>query len=742
MAIVQKTSNSESGAANITPSLTGVTAGNALVLLISAHGMTDTTPTDTSGQTWSKAYFYTNGSGEIACYYLLSANSGTHTVTKTAGGAVDASYSLIEIPACSAIDVTGTAGTGVNTITTLSAPSITTTNANDAVIAVFCADTATGSSNAAITDPPTGYTSIFAQQGTSTAVGAEFGYKEVSSTGSQAATWTFNADTSGSQYLAAMVSFKLSATGAAFGGPGVATAVGSATLVGKAQLAGAGTATARGQASLSTASGGLGGAGVASATGSATLTAKAQLGGAGLAAAAGSATLSALTPVITLKQYWLKNWQTGTTAATLQVGSNPMTVTAGSTLIAVWSGWEGGAIAAPVISSGSFTTPTNGAQFDGVHLNLAIAYQANAAGGSVTTTAPNVAAGNSGEVAVWIYEVTNMPATAVVRNCAGAHVSSSVQSWSQSSDSSPQVGDLVFAATMYENSVTLTNAGLTDPPSGWTSQGVNQDATNFVPTEICSRVVSSAGVQTASWSNADTHTTDHFTVMLTMQTSAQTGATFAGAGQALGAGSATLTAMAQLGGAGAVSANGSAAFAARAAFSGGGSANAVGAIAMVAQAAFSGAGSVVALGASSMAAKAALAGASTASAAGQATLTAGGAGANFGGAGVAAANGVVALNVSATFGGTGSTVVAGAATLTITPVGASFSATAYANASAAAALVARSQFVGSGTARALGSAALTIPSPFAPGNLSVWLVPARRTVAHVPARQIVAQATD
>lgn len=799
MAIVQKSSNSVNGASTISPALTGVTSGNTLVLLISAVSQADNLPTDSAGQTWTKGFYLTNAGCEVACYYLLSANAGTHTLTVTAGGATFITYSIVEIPHCSAVDVVSTVGTALNTATTISTPSITTTNATDALFGIMVADTATGSTNANITDPPSGWTSVFAQQNTSANAGGQFSYKEISSTGSQSVTWTFNADTSGSQYAAAMISFMQAPAGVAFVGAGSTATTGSGAFKPVPAFAAASTTRAIGSAGLSV-SGSMSGAGSASAAGSGSLTVRAALAAAGLTSASGSGIFGAA-PVVTLKQYWLKNWQTGTTAATLQSGSNPMTVAAGSTLIAVWAGWDSSQIAAPVISAGSFTTPTNGAQFNGANITLGIAYQQNATGGSVTTTAPNVAIGNSGEIGVWIYEVANMPATAVVRNCAGTHVVSSSQSWSQSSDASPVVGDLAFAVTTYENSAGSVSAGLTDPPSGWTSRGVNQDATNFIPTEICSKIVSGAGTQTASWSNTDANTTEHLSVMLTLQTTSQTSVAFTGAGVASAAGSAALTVKDAFSGSSVATATAAGALTVRVPFVGAGTSNATGSAALTTRDALAGAGATSATGAAPLTVQAALSGVAVASAAGLATLTGGSAGANFVGAGSTGTAGAAALTVRDAFTGAGTASTAGsgalttavalsgagsatsagagsltqgailiaagssgsqgsgslttsaalagggfsiataAGTLSIGAGGVAFAGNGAATTSASAALTVRPRFAGAGVTATTGSGAFAVASAFVPGNESVWLVPARNTVAAEPHRVTVAQAT-
>lgn len=227
-------------------------------------------------------------------------------------------------------------------------------------------------------------------------------------------------------------------------------------------------------------------------------------------------------PVVTLKQYWLKTWQTITPAALQSGGTNPFTVTPGATLLAAWVGYDNGRIQPPIDSIGKYVIPTGVSPayaYDGAHLVLSAALMPNAVGGPHTTIPQVITAntgGQDGEVGLWILELTNMPPNAVVRYCNATLVVSSTQSWSFTSDGSPQVGDLAIALTTYENNVQLASAGLTDPPSGWTSMLVDQDASFMMPTEGCYQIVGTAGAVTAAWANSDTTTTEHFVVMLVL----------------------------------------------------------------------------------------------------------------------------------------------------------------------------------------------------------------------------------
>jgi fibronectin-binding autotransporter adhesin len=805
MAIVQKSSNSLAAVASFAPSLTGVTAGSTLVLLVGASAFADTTPTDSAGQTWAKVGYLANSGCEVAVYWLQSANAGTHNLTLSHGGSAYPSWSLVEIPSCTAVDVFGTLASASNTATTLSTNAITTTNANDAVFVLFAADVSTGSSNAAITDPPTGYTSVFAQQNTASFAGVGFGYKEVSSTGSQSATWTFNADTTGSLYAAVAVSFKLSA--AAWAGAGRATAAGSGALTTQSQLAGSGTAKASGAGSLSGGAISFAGAGIATASGTGALTAKSNFAGAGVAQANGSGSLTVGSAFsVTLKQHWYQPVGQGN-PATLTFGSNPLTATSGSTLIAVTSGADLGTQPPPTDSAGTFVIPTNGRQDESGsdHIWCSIAYEANASSGSHTITPGAVAAGGGGEIAHWILELTNMPAVASVRGVFVSKAISTAGSWSNSSDASVQAGDIAIVMAMYENTSPWTTSDLSNPPSGWTSVGHPElDATNFTPTTVAYQVVPTSGTPiTASYSTTDPTISEHISIMLVLVPNAggvalmgagvsnasgtgalTTKSVLSGAGSAAASGSGSLTDKSVFVGSGATSATGSASLRTAAAPAGTGLAQATGSAALTVSSVFSGAGlatasgsasfttgssganlagagvalasGVAALttasalagagvcraaGAASLTVSSALAGSGSATASGSATLTGGSASVSFVGSGNAQATGSGALTTAAALAGGGFSIATAAGTLSIGGGGVAFAGNGAATTAGIAALTARPRLSGAGVATATGSGAFAVASAFVSGNDAVWLVPARNTVGVVPHRETVAQAT-
>lgn len=254
MAYVQKVSASADAVGSIAPALTGVVAGNTLALIVGATNNSigaaaRAVPTDSSGQTWLSAVApvsvgATSGDqSQAAIYYLLNANAGTHTVTfSLPPGSQYCGYTLVEFAACSAVDVTTSNGGTSSGTTGNTGTTATTTQANDvSLICVTTNTTGAGLASSAITDPPSGYTSLFAQQDTTAHTGAQHGYQELSATGTQSATWTWSSGTQTS-WQAVIATFKLS--GGSSGPVGLATETDTALALAPAGPVITGTATA------------------------------------------------------------------------------------------------------------------------------------------------------------------------------------------------------------------------------------------------------------------------------------------------------------------------------------------------------------------------------------------------------------------------------------------------------------------------------------------------------------------
>lgn len=226
-------------------------------------------------------------------------------------------------------------------------------------------------------------------------------------------------------------------------------------------------------------------------------------------------------PGVTVKQMWLQNVGEGN-PATLKFGANPMSITQGSTILALTSGADLGTLPGPTDSAGTFVLPTNGRQeADGSDRIWAlIQHQVNAAGGNHTITPGTVGSGAGGEICHLILEVTNMPATATIRSNAAYGLTgiSTSQNWSLTSGTEPVAGDLAVVISTYENTVVYNPSDLSDPPSGgWTSLGhAVQTGDIFIPTTFAYQIVPSDGALTASYTTSDPHVSEHLVVMLVM----------------------------------------------------------------------------------------------------------------------------------------------------------------------------------------------------------------------------------
>jgi hypothetical protein len=214
---VQKaTANGADGSGGINVTLTGVTAGNFLTLQISlGDRSTPTLPTDSNG-TWVSAVPGTaigvSYAADMVCYQGGAAG-GTHT--GSTGGYANLGYmiTLCEwagMGATSSVDVQASDFTNSVSATV---PSQTLVQANELVLGTFCIGDLFGNAAAAITDPPTGYTSLAVQDNTTPAngyIGAEHCYiANAGSTALPATTWACINSASITYLIASVVTFKV-----------------------------------------------------------------------------------------------------------------------------------------------------------------------------------------------------------------------------------------------------------------------------------------------------------------------------------------------------------------------------------------------------------------------------------------------------------------------------------------------------------------------------------------------------
>lgn len=207
---------------NHNPALTGVAGGNTLILTIvyvnSNTGQAAITPTisDSAGGTWIQAVaptqehtYGTEWQGS-AIFYLPNAAAGAHTATITAANNfwIAGLTEWSGMPTTASLDKTMFGGVAVaGAMSGSTGNTATTTIANELLIAVFGGTFNGGTTNAAITDPPAGYTSLGAYQTTSTDnIGVEFCYQVVSSTGVFASNWTWT-DTTNASWQGVIATF-------------------------------------------------------------------------------------------------------------------------------------------------------------------------------------------------------------------------------------------------------------------------------------------------------------------------------------------------------------------------------------------------------------------------------------------------------------------------------------------------------------------------------------------------------
>lgn len=224
MSIIQRAGATIAAGTSTTVTLNGVTAHNTLALRVNYyHPTTNNTPavpTDSQGAVFvgraQSSIFSNSGFSGIVQYDKLDAEAGTHTATVTLRD-VGASYAEIEfdeIPTCTAADITNVSGGSASAASTTgggTGTSATLAQANEAVFASLMMFAGTGLNPAGISTPATaGYTSQSVNQNTTTNLGAEFSYKEVSATTAVSGNWTWSADSTQLTWASLLVTYKQS----------------------------------------------------------------------------------------------------------------------------------------------------------------------------------------------------------------------------------------------------------------------------------------------------------------------------------------------------------------------------------------------------------------------------------------------------------------------------------------------------------------------------------------------------
>lgn len=194
---------------SIAPSITGVTAGNLVVMLVACSQNGSATAL-TAPAGWSTAASATGpGSGTFrqcaAIFYKENAASGSHSGTVTGAAGSYWAATIIEFSGAKTSGaLEGTNTNSGNGVTTGSTNSASNTTANALVISIICCSNDSGNMTGLSSPASSGYTNIDGELTDSLHTGYQFSYKNASSVASQSGSWTW---TSSSGFGAVIATF-------------------------------------------------------------------------------------------------------------------------------------------------------------------------------------------------------------------------------------------------------------------------------------------------------------------------------------------------------------------------------------------------------------------------------------------------------------------------------------------------------------------------------------------------------
>ena len=180
-------------------------------------------------------------------------------------------------------------------------------------------------------------------------------------------------------------------------------------------------------------------------------------------------------------------------------------VQAGDAIIVLGMYWDAShtASTAPGITGGAFVAAVNQAPAfynAGPPVYSQIFYMLNATAGTHAVTAPNIG-GGEGDGTLYAFQVRGI--SSVVMTGSSHAVGSAIPNVSTALAGSAHAGDFLIAIGGYDNSVQFASAQISNAPAGWVAGGVQNDASNNVPSEVCYRTAPALGTQSVTWSWAD-----------------------------------------------------------------------------------------------------------------------------------------------------------------------------------------------------------------------------------------------
>jgi hypothetical protein len=119
------------------------------------------------------------------------------------------------------------------------------------------------------------------------------------------------------------------------------------------------------------------------------------------------------------------------------------------------------------------------------------------------TIVPPYLGGPAGDGTLYVAQVRGLTERRVVATGETWARGSHIPEVAVATDRPADTGDLVIALAGYDNVDQRDHTGFSHPPAGWIALGLNDDASNNVPSELCYRVAPARGSQTLTWTWSD-----------------------------------------------------------------------------------------------------------------------------------------------------------------------------------------------------------------------------------------------
>jgi hypothetical protein len=195
-------------------------------------------------------------------------------------------------------------------------------------------------------------------------------------------------------------------------------------------------------------------------------------------------------------------WHTGTWSPASITLSD---VAAGDAIIvlgAYWGDLEAGSSTAPTDLHGALRrvldqgTATVGRKKPPVFAQVYV--ELDAAAGAHTILPPYLG-GPAGDGTLYVVQVRGLTERRVVTTGQAWAKGTAIPGASVALEAPPAADDLVIALAGYDNTAPRERAELSHPPAGWIPLGLQNDAANNVPSELCYRTTAGPAAVTWSW---------------------------------------------------------------------------------------------------------------------------------------------------------------------------------------------------------------------------------------------------